>query len=250
MADNTEKFSGKAVLYGAARPNYADGLIERLFDERVFTQGAQIADVGSGTGIFAEQLLSRGCKVYGVEPNADMREVAEERLKGCGGFKSVDGSADDTRLADCSVDAVTAAQAFHWFDPHRFAAECRRILKGGKRAVIIYNVRDAEAPVNRACSEIFQRLCPEFRSFSGGMDEGRIYAFFGGKAEKFVYGNDLVMDRNRFVKRNLSASYAPAADDESYGEFIGCLDVLFDRYSENGVVTIPNRSVAYTGCLK
>ena len=42
--------------------------------------GSVFADVGSGTEIFAEQLLECGYKVFAVEPNGDMRKKAEEKL--------------------------------------------------------------------------------------------------------------------------------------------------------------------------
>lgn len=54
--DNTGKFTGKGVVYAAARPRYAEGLLAYLADEAGLTPGAFVADVGSGTGIFSEQL--------------------------------------------------------------------------------------------------------------------------------------------------------------------------------------------------
>jgi predicted O-methyltransferase YrrM len=40
-----------------------------------------VADIGSGTGISAKLFLENGNPVFGVEPNAAMREAAEEFLK-------------------------------------------------------------------------------------------------------------------------------------------------------------------------
>ena len=96
-----------------------------------------IADIGSGTGIFSRQLLHNGYNVYAVEPNADMRKKAEEMLSEYQGFVSVDGMDSNTNLPDKSMDHVTAAQAFHWFDADAFKKECRRILKPDGKIIIV-----------------------------------------------------------------------------------------------------------------
>lgn len=54
--DNTGKFTGKGVVYAAARPRYAEELFAFLSDETGLVPGALVTDVGSGTGIFSEQL--------------------------------------------------------------------------------------------------------------------------------------------------------------------------------------------------
>ena len=56
LVDNTGKFTGKGAVYAAARPHYAEGLLAHLADETGLAPGALVADVGSGTGIFSEQL--------------------------------------------------------------------------------------------------------------------------------------------------------------------------------------------------
>lgn len=87
--DNTGKFTGKGAVYAAARPRYAEGLLEYLASKERLEPGALVADVGSGTGIFSEQLLDAGLRVIGVEPNADMRAQAEHALCGRKGHRSV-----------------------------------------------------------------------------------------------------------------------------------------------------------------
>ena len=76
-----------------------------------------------------------------------MRGAAEALLGGDPRFSSSNGTDHDTGLPDRSVDMVAAAQAFHWFDGPAFARECRRILRPGGRAVLVWNVRGS-APVS------------------------------------------------------------------------------------------------------
>ena len=78
-----------------------------------------IADIGSGTGILTQQLIHECSKVYAIEPNSDMRRVAEKRLRNEPGFISINGTAENTTLENESIDYITAAQSFHWFDSKR-----------------------------------------------------------------------------------------------------------------------------------
>ena len=247
--DTTKKFDGLAADYAASRPNYAKELINYLYGECGFSTSSVIADIGSGTGKFAVHLLERGSTVYCVEPNDDMRSAAERELQKYAGFRSVNGGAEDTTLAAGTVDFVTTAQAFHWFDTARFGKECQRILKKGGRAVLVWNVRDGDDLPNKELHSVFSRFCPDFNGFSGGMtkDDPRIKAFFGGGYERVAFDNPLYLDHERFISRCLSGSYSLKAGDRDYCEYMETLHSLFDRLSENGIVRISNSSVAYIG---
>ena len=59
----------------------------------------------------------------------------------------MNGSAEATGLSEHSVDFVTAAQAFHWFDKEAFKVECQRILKPRGNFMIIWNTRDYQQGV-------------------------------------------------------------------------------------------------------
>ena len=114
MRDPTERFSDRAENYAKYRPGYPDEMLQYFRD--LVTPPATVADIGSGTGILTRQLLNSGYELYAVEPNEAMRREAERTLSGHPGFRSMDGTAEATTLADRSVDLITCAQAFHWFD--------------------------------------------------------------------------------------------------------------------------------------
>src|SRR3954447_4559397 len=127
-ADPTRRFSNRVEDYIKYRPNYPRALVRLLEAECGMTGASVIADVGSGTGILSELFLKNGNRVYGVEPNREMREAGERLLASYTNFVSVDGRAEATTLDDASVDFVTAGQAFHWFDPPRTRREFVRVL--------------------------------------------------------------------------------------------------------------------------
>ena len=162
---------------------------------------------------------------------------------------AVDAAAEDTGLADSSVDFVTAAQAFHWFDKARFQAECRRILKPGGKVIILYNNR-VESPIVLENAEINRTYCPNFKGFSGGTTqtpEAFADFFKGGHVAYKTFGNPFFLNEDGFVGRSLSSSYAPKAGDKSYGAYVAALHALFRKYAENGRVPLPYETCIYYG---
>ena len=250
--DATRKFDGRARNYTASRPSYARALIEHLYSRYGISAASVIADIGSGTGKFAKHLLDKGSKVYCVEPNADMRRVAEEELSTYRNFYSVLGTAEHTTLEEASVDHITAAQAFHWFDGNTFKQECLRIIKEGGRVFLVWNIRRDDDPLNQELHQIYSVYCPDFKGFSGGIrrDDQRILDFFDGQYECAAFEPPRPLNRKRFLARSLSGSYSLKAGDDQYEAYITSLNAAFDKYKNDGIVTIANQSVAYCGIIR
>ena len=97
--DPTKRFSDRVDNYVKFRPDYPPALADLLRGELGLAPGAEVADVGSGTGKLTELLLREGYRVTAVEPNDEMREAAEAALGGRPGFTSVAGRAEATTLA-------------------------------------------------------------------------------------------------------------------------------------------------------
>ena len=247
--NNTQRFDGKGIIYAKARPGYSAKLFEYLEDTLHISRGCSFADIGSGTGIFSESLLKRGYRVYAVEPNTDMRKQAEEMLKDEPNFISVNGTACSTTLPVQSVDYITAAQAFHWFDPFTFKKECRRILKPNGRVIIVYNTRDESAECNKALADLHRKYCPEFQGFSKGMNEEKCRAFFDNKCDMFRTDNSKVYDRQGYINRALSSSYSLCEKDEGYEKYIEEMNKLFDTFAVDGKITVPMFTVGYMGTV-
>ena len=247
--NNTIRFSGKAEIYAKARPDYAAGLFAYMKESLHISEGCVIADIGSGTGIFSRQLLRNGYNVFAVEPNADMRKKAEEMLSEYQGFVSVDGMDSNTNLPDKSMDHVTAAQAFHWFDADAFKKECRRILKPNGKIIIVYNSFDESADSNKALADIRRKYCPDFQGFCNGMNDEKCCAFFNGKCSVFRIDNSKKYDLHGYINRVLSSSHSLKESDERYGEYLEDVNELFNTFSKDGMVTVPMSTVAYAGTV-
>lgn len=246
--DTTKKFDGRARDYTTSRPTYSLELVDYLY-QHYFTNDAIIADIASGTGKFTKQLLERGSHVYGVEPNDEIRHISEEELYQYEKFHSIAGQAENTTLQENFVDYITVAQAFHWFDVQDFKKECLRIMKKGGKVFLIWNIRSVHSPFNKAWHEIYEKYCPEFQGFSNGIkhDDQRIRDFFNNEYESIAFENPLYFDREKFMSRCLSSSYSLKEGDVGYENYIKELNVLFQQFSNDGVVMVENQTVVYIG---
>lgn len=249
IMDNTKRFDGKGELYAKARPKYAKELFDYMKSKLNINEDSVFADIGSGTGIFTEQLLDLGCFVHAVEPNADMRRKAEEKLSVYSKFSSVNGTDSTTNLPDCSVDYITAAQAFHWFDANAFKKECKRILKPNGSIILAYNFRDTEAECTKALAKLRKEYNPEFHGFSNGISDEAFKAFFENEYEVYKCDNSMTYNRQGYIDRVLSSSYSLKKDDLRFAEYIEAVNKLFDRFADNNTITVPMNTVAYIGCI-
>ena len=247
IAGSTEKFTGKADAYSAARPGYPTEFIKYLCENLGINPYSAVADIGSGTGKFSVELLKIGAETYCVEPNDDMRRIAERDFAEYINFHSVNGTCESTGLGECSIDFITVAQAFHWFDADKFKEECRRILKPGGCVILVWNTR-TECEFNSANHAIFAKYCPEFRGFSSEKRDGAgVEHFFAGDFTKVKFSNPYVLNRTAFIARCESGSYSLSENHPDYGEYIQALSELFDKYSVEGMIEIPSETVAYIG---
>ena len=129
MPDSVSRFSRTVENYVKYRPSYPQAIVEFLQAACYLTDGATIADIGSGTGLLSEVFLKSGYRVVGVEPNPDMRLASQQFLQNYPRFTSVVATAEETTLDRQSIDMITAGQAFQWFDRDNCRQEFARILK-------------------------------------------------------------------------------------------------------------------------
>ncbi len=247
----TGRFSDRVDDYVAYRPDYPRAVLDVLARECGLGPSSAVADVGSGTGKLTELLLERARTVYAVEPNAPMRAAAERLLAGRPGFASIDGRAEATGLPSGSVDLVTAAQAFHWFDPEPTRAEFRRILKPGGLVALAWNER---VPEDSPYLAEYEQLLREYSVDYGRVDHRRVSspdavaAFFRSSAlHEAEFPNPRELSLEALQGGYCSASYALTRDHPRYPEAMARLEELFQRHQRGGRVTHLLRCRLYWG---
>lgn len=136
-------FEAGAAAYELARPGYPDEAIAVLVAMVGIGAGTVVCDLAAGTGKLTRRLLELDATVVAVEPVPGMRAQLSAVLPG---VEVTDGTAEEVPLADSSMDVVTVAQAFHWFDAPKALEEIARVLKPNGRLAILWNERDECAP--------------------------------------------------------------------------------------------------------
>ncbi len=248
----TRRFTRRATDYRRARPSYPKGVYDLLFGELGLRSGEDVADLGSGTGIFTRPLLERGARVYAVEPNGSMRQAAEEEIGALPGFRSVDGTAEQTTLEDRSVDLVVSAQAFHWFDFESTRVEVARILRPGRSAALVWNTRRVEGPpFLKGYERLLERWGDDYHSVreTYGVRD-RLTAFFdAGTVAYRTFSNVQQFDLAGLEARIASSSYMPQAGDPRYDAMIEDLGRLFADHSEDGLVSLDYDTEVFSGTV-
>ena len=250
--DPTRRFSSRVENYVRFRPGYPPEVLEVLRNECALTAASVVADVGSGTGIFTEVLLKSGCTVIGVEPNDEMRAAAERVLADEKRFRSAKGTAEATTLDSGSVDLVTAAQAFHWFDRGRTRAEFARVLKPAGWLALVWNDRQLDStPFLREYEALLQHFGTDYLAVRHkDLDLTQVQAFVGSDAVKLsVVESVQRFDYEGVEGRLLSSSYAPEAGHSDHEPMLAALREVFDRRQEDGRVEIRYDTRVFTAQL-
>lgn len=251
MLDPKERFSDRVDDYVRYRPDYPRPFLELLMKECGLGMGRVVADVGSGTGMLTRLLLESGAQVIGVEPNAAMRAAAEQALGREPRFRSVDGSAEATRLPDASVDLITAAQAFHWFDTVRARSEFSRILMARGWVALAWNQRK-DSSFNRDYVAMLEQYAPDYSEVRArDRDaEAKMCAFFAPASPRVArFDNEQDLDRPGLRGRLLSSSYAPRGGHPLHAPMLARLDEIFAAHAHEGRVTIAYDTAVWYGQL-
>ena len=247
MKSSIERFSDRVEPYARYRPRYPNALLNYLASK--ISPPATVADIGSGTGILSDQLLQFGYQVVAVEPNKPMREAAERGLSGRQGFRSVDGTAENTNLASFSIDAITCAQSFHWFDRAKCRTEFGRILRPQGLIALIWNERAQRDPLMQQYDKVLTRFVPEYPDRSHRrVSPTEIQAFFGnGGSELFTFPNHQFLTREEFLGRVISSSYVPLAGEPGHKALVAACNALFDRFAVDGSIQFRYETQLYCG---
>jgi ubiquinone/menaquinone biosynthesis C-methylase UbiE len=228
------KYTFNAEKYSKYRTEYPKEFIDYLYENVGLNNNSIIADVGSGTGKLSNKLLLKGSHVYSVEPNDDMRRVADKDLSKFNKFVSITGTAENTTLQDSSVDFITVGTAFHWFDQEKFKKECQRILRPKGKVILVWISR----PVNR--NKNFEI---NFNGLSGGKEEKPelISPFFKDKNFEYkIFQETSAYNKDIFIGRALS-TFDKLTDEKYVDE----LSNLFNSHKVNDEIAIT----LYTRCF-
>ncbi|HET9406815.1 MAG TPA: class I SAM-dependent methyltransferase [Candidatus Sulfotelmatobacter sp.] len=250
-ANPTTRFSDRVQNYILYRPGYPRDAIETLRAECGLQPEHVIADIASGTGIWTRMLLENGNRVFGVEPNVEMRQAGENLLANFANFTSLAGTAEATTLADQSVDFVTAAQAAHWFDRRHSRREFVRILKPGGWLVLLWNERLVDStPFLWEYEQLLLAYGTDYAEVRHERTTEAVNEFFDpAPVKERVFTMKQEFDYAGLEGRLLSSSYAPRPRHPKHAQMLRELRRIFERYATQGRVVFEYRTRVFFGQL-
>jgi SAM-dependent methyltransferase len=219
-------FGPAAAEYERGRPEYPAEVGTTLARELRLGPGTRVCDLGAGTGKFTRTLVALGCDVVAVEPVAGMREQLDRLLVD---VEVLDGTAESIPLPDGSVDSVTVAQAFHWFDLPVAFAEIHRVLRDDGGLALVWNMRDESVPWVAEMSRIIEwknRDAARYQTIDWAAEVAASGRF--GRLHHHELAWDQLITRDRLEDRVRSISYIaaslPADADRMVAEVLGLVD--------------------------
>lgn len=253
MPETVARFDNRVASYVRGRPHYPPALLACLVAEYGLGPTSVVADVGAGTGLSTRLLLTAGCAIHAVEPNAHMRAAADMLLGGHPGYLSRAGSAEATTLPDRSVDFVVAGQAAHWFDLAAARVEFGRILRPGGWVALVWNVRHEQgAPFLAGYQALVEQFGLDYAQVDHThvIDAARLAGFFGAAGyTQHTFVNRQPLDLAGVIDRIGSTSYMPAPDHPTYPALLAAIRTLFAATAQSNRVSIEYATNLYIGRL-
>jgi len=208
-------YSRVAAAYERGRPGYPAIALEWLRDRLHLDREVALLDLGPGSGQLTRLLVATPARIIAVEPAAAMRKKLHKIL----GIDVRDGAGDDIPLADDAVDALTVANAFHWFATPEALREMHRVLAPAGALALLWNRRDKEQHIQRALTALVEPYRvdePNYASMEwrAVVEDSDLFSI----VEAATFDNPHQTDVHGVVDRVLSTSFIaalPRAEQEA-----------------------------------
>ena len=262
LINNRERFTGRAQAY-AARPEYDENLISTVISDLNISKFSKVLEIGSGTGNLSSVLLAEGLKVFAVEPNEDMRNIAAKKFADNLDFVSISGSATrlfnlDSGLVD--FKAIFVGQALHWWavDAQIALDEWRKLAASNAYFVgVCYYLNDSSFA--RDLDEALSKNCPDYdnqpvklmkRNSPGFSDE--LYRFYiKSPTQRLVTSsNTITLSMGSLWDLLSSMSFCPPPTSRGFGELIKKISPTLLQYvREDGEILASYTTEVWYGHL-
>ena len=240
-------FDTGADAYEQSRPSYPPDAVAWLTEHCAIRPRARVCDLAAGTGILTRLLTPTGASVIAVEPVDGMRRVLEATLPD---VPVLAATAEALPFADGSLDVVTVAQAFHWFDSKRAFDELRRALRVGGVVGLMWNARDRSVDWVDALWSIMDRVEKRapWRDHERWSDSALGERRGFGPLHEAVFHHSQVLSPDDVVTRCASVSHVAVLPENERAAVLDEIRQLLETHPETAgcpELAIPYRVDAY-----
>jgi SAM-dependent methyltransferase len=220
-------FAEVAGAYERGRPGYPEEAVRWMVGDRPLA----VVDLGAGTGKLTRMLVALRHRVIAVEPLDEMRAELAAALPA---VHAIQGTAEDIPLFTGAADAVTSAQAFHWFDHDDALPEIARVLRPGGRLALVWNSRDDRDPWMARLSAIIGNEAIEETDVTPVLDASGLF----GAVETASFTFEQALDRDGLLDLVLSRSYLAKLAPPDRQPVLDAVGALFDETASAGSVRL------------
>ncbi|MDH6180358.1 membrane protease YdiL (CAAX protease family)/SAM-dependent methyltransferase [Microbacteriaceae bacterium SG_E_30_P1] len=213
-------FGAAVDVYDAARPEYPREALEWV----VPRSAREVVDLGAGTGKFTRLIVESGRTTVAVDPDPVMLERLHTLLP------TVDarpGTFEQIPLPDASVDAVVAAQSWHWADAEAGLTEVARVLRPGGTFGLVWNIRDDSVDWVAALGRTIGQSNAEARF----EEVARVEPPFG-ELERAEFRWSTTVTRDDLVRLAASRSSYITADETERARVVAAIDELLATHPD------------------
>lgn len=223
-------FQVGADAYERGRPGYPAAAVEFLRQTFNISSATTVVDLAAGTGKFTRRLADLGCQIIAIEPVEGMRQKFQTLLPN---IPILEGTAESIPLDAASVDIITVAQAFHWFQGETALTEIHRVLKPGGYLGILWNVRDESADWVAQISEIitpYEGDAPRYRTGDWRTAFEQTDLFTPLETQTFSYVHQYDLDTA--IDRVASISFIAALDAQTQQTVLQQVRELLEQHPQ------------------
>jgi ubiquinone/menaquinone biosynthesis C-methylase UbiE len=240
-------FDSGADAYDRARPGYPPDAVDWICEHLRLGPGVRCCDLAAGTGKLTALLAPHGAEMLAVEPVEGMRRRLQDAVPTAA---VVAGIAEALPLGAATLDAVTVAQAFHWFDADRAFAELARTLRPGGRVALVWNARDRSVDWVDALWSIMDRVekTAPWRDHDRWADSGLGPRIGFGPLHEATFHHAQVLDVAGVLDRFASVSHVAVLPDARRAAVLDEVRGVLETHSSTRgrtELTIPYRVDAY-----
>lgn len=261
-----KKFRHPKFVEDLESAKYYDGLprfSQNVYDylKKLGVYNKVVADVGSGTGRIAIDLLENKNVVYAIDPDANMRNICENKCGQYKNFISINGTDLDMNIPNHSVDYVLVSQSYHRFNSFLFKKECERVLKDKNNVIIIWYRVDFNNPIYAEMLTSIKNNYSDYETryetdeLSGAKIEEKAnnvaaINFFNGNSNMDSILSKASLDLEEFLTFGLSLVIFPITHklnnvsevlkQKSFKKtnYIDDLKLIFNKYAKNNMIEL------------
>ncbi len=244
LRDPKTIFNALAEQYDAYRPHYPQDALLFLITSAELDRTSDVADIGTGTGRIALELAKYVRVVYAVDSASGMLEQLAKNAKeeGLSNIRTIEASAEDTRITSESLALAVMSQSFHWLDKPASLKEVHRILADEKPLVVMWNqITNTSDTYYQEITGLIKEHNPNYRGgsdivsidFQPSIEASGLF----GEVEKFTFPFELQYSPEAYLGFLLSKSYVGVGiGQDKLPHFLERVHEILKEHFPNGVV--------------